>query len=641
MLAPPDDALAFELQDSHNHDVFHRSDRVAAHVVASSGRAPRLVMAFPAGNAGAGLWFEALPEPAALHVERPLVPVTRHPGVAGVIAAVVSAAPELRVRRAILANIRTLRRFSHGVEPPAALSFRADAGPPLTLHRTLLDGRLLSLIIEPQGDGTARFDGDHLVLRSGGGPLRFHLTALTDERPLTPIPAGALLRDGAAADTRALSALAFLAYEEKLLAGSWRFLTYFGRDTLCTLLLLLPALRPEVIEAGLGAVLDRLDAGGEVAHEEAVGEEAVAQNMAAGRVDLTAPVLDHEMIDDDFLLAPVAARYLLDHADPERARAFLARRTPVGEPYRAALGRNLALVLRRARTFMDAPGVATLVALRPDRLTGDWRDSLEGLGGGRVPYGVNAALVPAALTAAARLLESHLYDGDRETAARAEHKARRFAEASALFQVTVPAELARERVRAHAVSLDIDPAPALASLDGDLRFPALALDPKGATVDVMHSDEGFVLLLGEPPPEELAETARRLVRPFPAGLFTPVGMLVANPALAADPALRALFTPRHYHGAVVWSWQQALLRAGLERQLTRRDLPPHVRAAVETARRALAEAMASGEAWRTAELWSFTCRDGRWEHIPFGAAGGHQTESNAAQLWSTVWLGAA
>jgi len=55
---------------------------------------------------------------------------------------------------------------------------------------------------------------------------------------------------------------AFLASREKFTAGSWRFLTYFGRDTLLSLELLMPVLKPDVIEGALGSVLERLGPNG-------------------------------------------------------------------------------------------------------------------------------------------------------------------------------------------------------------------------------------------------------------------------------------------------------------------------------------------------------------------------------------------
>jgi len=41
---------------------------------------------------------------------------------------------------------------------------------------------------------------------------------------------------------------------------------------------------------------------------------------------------------------------------------------------------------------------------------------------------------------------------------------------------------------------------------------------------------------------------------------------------------------------------------------------------------------------RNSELWSWTCQDGQFRIAPFGASGADVDESNAAQLWSTVYL---
>jgi hypothetical protein len=42
------------------------------------------------------------------------------------------------------------------------------------------------------------------------------------------------------------------------MAGSWRFDTYFGRDTLVSLRLLMPVLTANAVQNGLASVLDRL-----------------------------------------------------------------------------------------------------------------------------------------------------------------------------------------------------------------------------------------------------------------------------------------------------------------------------------------------------------------------------------------------
>ena len=89
--------------------------------------------------------------------------------------------------------------------------------------------------------------------------------------------------------------------------------------------LLMRVLTPAAVEAGFGAVLTRLSPQGEVAHEEDIGEFAILDHLRAGeRSD--APVFNYKMIDGSFMLAPVAAEWLLNDArNRSRSEAFLAR----------------------------------------------------------------------------------------------------------------------------------------------------------------------------------------------------------------------------------------------------------------------------------------------------------------------------
>ncbi|MBJ7418649.1 MAG: hypothetical protein JHC88_24880, partial [Niveispirillum sp.] len=173
---------------------------------------------------------------------------------------------------------------------------------------------------------------------------------------------------------------------------------------------------------------------------------------------------------------------------------------------------------------------------------------------------------------------------------------------------------------------------------GPLHFDALALDDAGRPLPVMHSDTGFALLFLTPDAATLDRAIAPLLHRLPAGLMTDAGMVVANAAWAPAP-IRAEFGPGYYHGAVIWSWQQALMAAGLERQLARTDLPAATRTRLQSAQRALWQAIRAVPAdQRTSELWSWAYGDGRFTYRPFGQGGGDQTESNAAQLWSTVYL---
>jgi glycogen debranching enzyme len=113
--------------------------------------------------------------------------------------------------------------------------------------------------------------------------------------------------------------------------------------------------------------------------------------------------------------------------------------------------------------------------------------------------------------------------------------------------------------------------------------------------------------------------------------------LVANPAFA-DREAQSRFDNTAYHGTVVWSWQQAVFAAGLSRQLARTDLPADLRTRLQAARSQLWKAIDAGSALRSSELWSWSFANGQYRPEAFGQHNTHADESNAAQLWSTVYL---
>jgi hypothetical protein len=645
--APP--MLDFRIDEGQNLNSFVRQGPVAAHLLLRSGTEPRVLVAFPAGNSGIGLWFEKTTRPVAWTLVSPPRPFEavdeRRRPLHGIEFEVETDAMELRPGGAVLSSIRVLRDYElQRKAPPEVLTTPRVAGASLTWARDRLDGAP-GFLLAVEAVGATRLSTER-VSAAPGKPLRLKIRALSGEAPLTPLKS--LLTPGADKDARARDALAFLSYEEKFLAGSWRFDTYFGRDTLISALLLAPVLEPAALDSAITSVLDRLAPNGEVAHEEDIGEFAVVRNSREGRGKVATPIYDYGMVDDDFLLAPLAARWLLDDARGRaRAAEFLAGRGAGEERRGVALARNLVWAVERAAPFAESPRATNLVGIKAGRMTGNWRDSEQGLGRGRYPYDVNAALVPAALDAAARLTESgllapYLGAAQRSTLAHARPRAIVWsAHAPALFVVDTTSTQARAAVASYAKEIGVDSTPALQALnDAPLSFHALSLDEQGKAVPILNSDEGFRLLLTEPAPDELADTIAALMRPFPAGLMSDVGLLVANPALASAD-LRAQFTRYAYHGTVVWSWQQALLAAGLDRQLRRDELPAPLRAKLERARVDLWAVIERTTTMRTSELWSWSYGHERYRLEPFGRPGADADESNAAQLWSTVYLGLA
>jgi len=647
---PAQPRLDFEVQEGLNINRFVREGNVAAHLLLRSGTDPRILIAFPAGNSGVGLWFvhsgrvswTLRAPPAAVHDSD-----SRGRALYGISAEATVEGPDLQIRQAVLSSIRVLRDYQLlGTQPSAVAAVPTGNGRTLTWARDRLDGaagyRLVLEVTHGQlSDGHIRAGPD--------GKIALRITGLTGEAPLTPLFGRELLNDSAASDPATRDTLTFLTYREKLLAGSWRFDTYFGRDTLMAVRLLMPVLSATAVEAGLSSVLARLSVQGEVAHEEDIGERAVLDHLQSDGSRSAAPVFDYKMIDGNYLLAPVASAWLVhDERARGRAAAFLAaaagdlseRRGTRG----AALVDNLRFVLQSAAAFAAHPDAAHLVGLKPGISVGEWRDSEDGIGRGRYPYDVDAVLVPAALEAAVQLNDSgllspYLNAADRALFSGASQMARVWrTQAPQLFEVVIARQAAGHAIETYAASQAIAAQPGLAALGpDDLHFHAIALDASGTPIPVMHSDEGFALLFAEPEAERVDHAVTALMRPFPAGLMTEAGMLVANPAFCA-PSLQARFTRNAYHGTVVWSWQQALFAAGLERQLQRRDLAPGVRSHLLEAQQVLWSAISATRSMNNSELWSWSFDAGHYRVAPFGAAAADADESNAAQLWSTVYL---
>src|SRR3984957_17993281 len=643
--------LSYEVDEGSNLNSFLREGPVAAHLLLRSGLDPRVLVAFPAGNSGVGLWFSHGTAPVTwtlLGQPQPLTVKDAHGRLLyGITAeASVTGAKDLSIRQAVLSSVRVLRDYQAlGTFPAEVAAKQTNQNSTITWARDRLDGAAGYLLSIQITQGTIA--ADHLLAGSDGR-ISMKITAMSGEAPLTPLPAKELFTDAAEADATARHALTFLSYEEKFLAGSWRFNTYFGRDTLMSVRLLMPVLTLKAVQAGLGAVLTRLSPRGEVAHEEDIGEFAILDHLRAAKSRSDAPVFDYKMIDGSFMLAPVAAEWLLDDArGRSEAAQFLARmdgRAETPRAFGADLAGNLELVLQAAAKFADDPRASNLIALKPGVPVGQWRDSNDGLAGGRFPYDVNAVFVPAALDAAGRFFSAGLLDpfldaAERGIFARAKSMASIWrAKAGKLFDVTVPSAAARRDITAYAAALDIPDTAALRSIgNSPVRFHALALTADAKTIPVVHSDEGFELLFGRPSPGALRETLTAMMRPFPAGLETDAGVVVANPVYAAR-AVQARLTRNAYHGTVIWSWQQAVLAAGLQRQLRRQDLPPPLKQLLHAAEADLWRDIRAAHAMQNSELWSWGFAQGHFHIAPFGANAADADESNAAQLWSTVYL---
>lgn len=638
----PDAVLRFSISEGQSDNHFIQQDGISGHLNLLAVPTPRLIIAFPAGNSGAALFFEKADGAPVWGSVNDVQVIERKDAAGralyGMQADIDIEAEILSLKEADVGSIRFVRKaVDYSKLPPRAMPDVRITGKRVHFSRERLDQKS-SYIMEVEVLAGDLHAGDRLSFVSDAdGRLKIRVAAASGDPLEAPVAADRLLREAAGIDEVLKNSLAFLTYETKMLAGSWRFLTYFGRDTLLSIRLLMPILTPEAAEIGLRSVLERINPRGEVAHEEEIGELAVYRNLAEHGQATAEPIYDYNMIDDNFMLAPVLSSYI-ETFGLARAKGFLAGRTSALEPFKSQLARNLRLVVDQGRAFADEPDRANLISIKEGLNVGNWRDSQEGLAGGRYPYDVNAVLMPAALQAAVEIVGSGLLDGYADSLPD-EQELRRMAavweaNAARYFEVSFTAEQASERVAAYARK---NAYPLSDLPKEDVSFHAVALNARFKPIPVMHSDTGADLLFLRRPERQLGEIVSNLARRFPAGLWTPVGVVAANPAFA-DAEVQALVTRNHYHGEVVWSWQQAMIIAGLDGQLRRDDLSEALRAELQTARQKIWQSIMASKEIINSELWSFAVQGDEFAIVPFGQSEGHVTESNAVQLWSTVFL---
>ncbi len=167
-----------------------------------------------------------------------------------------------------------------------------------------------------------------------------------------------------------------------------------------------------------------------------------------------------------------------------------------------------------AEPFTRPGGNATyknLIALKEGVPVGQWRDSNDGLGGGRYPYDVNTALMPAALRAIAELARTGAFEKEDGWGDKADKRAEVWETLTFDFfnvelhfknssrstlstattdhlQVKIPWDEARSRLEVYKKS-GAFPGPSGADqIHEDLLLQAIALKEDGSPVEIMHTD---------------------------------------------------------------------------------------------------------------------------------------------------------
>ncbi|KAF7194684.1 hypothetical protein HII31_03946, partial [Pseudocercospora fuligena] len=577
----------------------------------------------------------------------------------------------------VLGSIRTIRDFTEGpsilqpsVQDSLKFATRRDGG--LVISRLWFDNATTTQmwLIPTADSSTIAIDGQ--TARLEAGTYRFY--AVFDYAQLEPLSNSVLSKDAGnmpnPEDSSAVQSLELLSYTKGLLAGAWKFLTYFGRDSMIATLLLKPVLSDEGIEAALSAVLERLNsATGDVCHEETIGDYATLLNLQRNLSgpEATKPGCTYQMIDTNYYLPIVLEAQFLESPDGQkRASAFRGKKAildfgNVGLTYGKLAEINAAAVMNATQAFAQTQIKENLIHIKKGEVVGQWRDTSYGIGGGRIPYDVNSALAPAALQSVSRLSDAGWYP-NHDWSKEAADRARVFEEHSLdFFKVVVPREEARSLVVQYAKSAGYGFLSNSAHIDADVIFHGLSLDGNSnqPIVRVMNTDDCFRLFLLTNTTNQtqltafLNQTATNIREPFPVGLMSSIGLFIANPAYGGDPVYAKNFTGSVYHGVVVWSWQLAMMAAGLERQLlpcfaSGHSRPDFCRDAavygnVLAAYNELWDSIEANKARLESELWSWVYENGEFRAVPLSTLpplpGEPQTEeSDIRQLWSLAFL---
>ncbi|HXX63373.1 MAG TPA: hypothetical protein VEO56_06200, partial [Bacteroidota bacterium] len=501
---------------------------------------------------------------------------------------------------------------------------------------------------------------------------------------------------------RQLRSVELLSYKEKLMAGLPNYATYFGRDMMMSVLMMESILRPSVCAYVIESVLKKLSPEGKVSHEEALGGQAVRENAeeysrtieeyfrrigpadaaVAESLLIHARALlgnlqrvreNYRMVDEDFQLSVLVDRFLsAPGIAAQEKRSFLFGQID-GRANLALILRNMLFVYRQAALFGLRQDATSLVSFHRDDdhgwISGSWRDSGAGYGGGRFAMDVNAIWVPEALKAMqdffatlrtlgiTRAKVDSLCPEVRSTPLERccedpsafSPLIKAWGKAAQLFTVTIAPSDVRKRVQGKLSSLADDERRYWDSVLTHTKVPkegvtfyALSLDSSGRPIPVVNSDPATALFLGDysggqrllpGSPDVVKECVNPFVTPYPVGLFVAgIGPVIANDAYAKSDVWDGFRREEYHSPRVIWGREVNLFQLGMCR-LIRSALSaknaPLVRSLRESLKLVHDAVEASG--LKHSELWSY--RIDRGSVVPARYA-----ESCDIQLWNLTDL---
>ena len=406
--------------DFENVLVRDAQTKVAAHVQIPVGEnSRRVVIAMPAGKAA--LCFETA-QPAGWALEGGVAPFAEQGGQIGVQFTLASKMEEISIPvSSILMNHTLMARFGvdpdrknenrlrdliqsgeiQGLETKLGMSLLDLSDRGITIGpivgsqpgqiafvRRSLDGRHRYRLAFAGGDAgkVCAIDGCIRVSRkdpAADSPLRLAVRASTDFEPPAPMPLDDLMNAKGlellgkdAAFAKAVRNFEFLSFREKFLAGSWNFLSYFGRDTLISLRIMWPVLSPRAKQTGIQSVANEIAENGIVnVTDEWTDDRAVAdaienffREIDQGNLDrarqimktiLDGSVPEHpflDVLDQTFMFPSAAAHWFGEMDDGALSRWLKAGHKVLGrtESNLATLLRNWDYVLKSAAPYVEA-----------------------------------------------------------------------------------------------------------------------------------------------------------------------------------------------------------------------------------------------------------------------------------------------